>query len=126
LIEEGTVGMAEEGMRWQLLECSVAVEDGCAYVRPVGELDLASAPVLDGRLREALSHEPRALEIDLSGLTFMDSSGVHLLLQWHTTTAESGIEFSLSGASVLLQRLFALTGADEVLPLRPGRQEGEQ
>ena len=116
------MGPTAEGRHWQPLECSVAVEGGRICVRTVGELDLATTPMLDERLREALDHEPRELEVDLSGLTFMDSSGLHLLLRWCRTTADRKIEFSVSGATRPVQRLFALAGVDKMLPLRPGRE----
>jgi anti-sigma B factor antagonist len=44
-----------------------------------GELDVASAPLLQGRLDE-LRAEPADVRLDLSKLEFMDSTGVHLLI----------------------------------------------
>ena len=45
-----------------------------------GELDAATAPALEDALREALLETTGAFVLDLSGLEFMDSSGVNTLL----------------------------------------------
>jgi anti-sigma B factor antagonist len=111
---------------WRQLECAITVKDGRVCARLAGELDLAGAPLLDRRLEQAFRRAPRAVELDLSGLTFMDSSGLRLLLRWHKLTAERGVEFLLTGAGPALQRLFTITGVRDLLPLRCGRGEGER
>jgi anti-anti-sigma factor len=111
---------------WQQLECAITVKDGRVCVRLAGELDLAGAPLLDRRLEQAFRRAPRAVELDLSGLTFMDSSGLRLLLRWHKLTAERGVEFLLTGTGPALQRLFTIAGVRDLLPLQCGRGEGER
>lgn len=49
-------------------------------VRPAGELDIATAPILERRLTELICAE-RETVLDLSALTFMDSSGIALLIR---------------------------------------------
>ena len=60
------------------LETSGAEVAGCAVLTAVGEIDIHSAPLLDAALtRHTGSRAP--LILDLSGVTFFDSSGVHLI-----------------------------------------------
>jgi anti-sigma B factor antagonist len=44
-----------------------------------GELDLATAPQLTDAVESLLSQQPRALVVDLTGTTFLDSSGARAL-----------------------------------------------
>jgi anti-anti-sigma factor len=44
-----------------------------------GEIDLSNAPELLGDLTAAVSNSARGLLLDLTGLEFLDSSGVHML-----------------------------------------------
>jgi hypothetical protein len=55
---------------------TVVVEhlDGAVLVCPVGELDLATAPVLE-QVLETFVGGPPAIDLDLSGLTFVDRAG---------------------------------------------------
>lgn len=58
-------------------------------LRLVGELDLASAPLLKYRL-ERLRAEKRLVRLDLSGLDFVDSSGIHLLISAFENACANG------------------------------------
>ena len=61
----------------------VAVNDDTSTVTMTvtGELDLASAPQLREACAGVLQREPTAVRVDLSGLTFLDSSGISVLVQ---------------------------------------------
>jgi len=53
-------------------------------LRLVGEVDIATAPMLRQALSEALAGtqaDPQALTIDLTGVTFIDSTGLHELVE---------------------------------------------
>ena len=52
---------------------------GVAVLSAHGELDLGTAPALREALLPVLEHEPGPVVVDLSEVTFMDSTGVHLL-----------------------------------------------
>lgn len=54
--------------------------DGSVVLSLTGELDLATVDTLSSALQEAVGHKPRVLIFDLAGLTFMDSSGIAMLL----------------------------------------------
>ncbi|WP_354697690.1 hypothetical protein DSM112329_03327 [Paraconexibacter sp. AEG42_29] len=64
-------------MEWTL---ETTQDDGVLHVVPRGELDLLTAPLLARALHEAERHEDR-IRLDLRGLSFMDSSGLAVVLE---------------------------------------------
>ena len=91
--------------------------DRMAVVRVSGELDLLTAPELDAALK-ALQEERADIELDLSGLEFIDSTGVHLVLQIYQASRREGWDLVLSGASEEVRRAFELVGLLDRLPFR--------
>jgi anti-anti-sigma factor len=75
-----------------------------------GELDIASAPALEERLRAAEGETPTRIVIDLSQLQFIDSTGLRILLQANTRVAESSHELVLRPGNATVQRVFETTG----------------
>lgn len=75
-----------------------------------GELDLATARALEDRLEIARSCHPERLVVDLSGLHFMDSSGVHALVRAHRRALEHGQQLHLLQGSHRIARVFEQTG----------------
>ena len=53
---------------------------------------------------------PRALRIDLGEVSFMDTSGVAVLLKARRRALELGCRFSVSSTSPIIARLFEITG----------------
>jgi anti-sigma B factor antagonist len=91
--------------------------DGRAVVRVSGELDLLTAPELEAAL-EPLRAERADIELDLSELDFIDSTGVHLVLQTYQASRRGGWELVLSGAGAEVRRAFELVGLLDRLPFR--------
>ena len=58
----------------------VELDDASARVVAAGDVDLASAPALVDAVLSRLDDQ-RTVELDLSGVTFLDSSGIHALMQ---------------------------------------------
>ena len=74
-----------------------------------GELDLASAPELERELREAEASSPSRVTIDLTGLGFMDSTGLQALLRARERAGSSSHELKLRPGPHQVQRVFELT-----------------
>jgi len=64
-----------------------------------GDLDMAAAPGFEVRLRDGLGREPHRLLIDLSGVTFVDSTGIRLLLRANERCRELGVELAVTRPS---------------------------
>jgi anti-sigma B factor antagonist len=94
----------------------VAVErrDETLVAAPSGELDLATAPLLLAALREHDDYE--RLVIDLRLLSFMDSSGLRLLVAESDRASRAGYELRIVRGGAEVRRLLRLTRLDEQLP----------
>jgi anti-sigma B factor antagonist len=100
---------------------SIEVEAGepQARVLVVGELDLLTSPQLTDALNPLLdSVGPRTVVVDLTGVTFFDSSALNVLLQAQNRAAEQQIELAIV-ASPMVSRVIELTGVTEHLTMSP-------
>jgi anti-sigma B factor antagonist len=98
------------------LEANV-VRDGseCATVIVVGEVDLCSVSVLRAAIDDAWSARPKTLRIDLSSVTYFDSTGLREVTRIFDDCSRHGVRLSLAGASRNVRRVFVLTGLSHVL-----------
>ena len=95
-------------------------EADAVVVALAGELDLPAAPLVRDALARAL-HEPRQrLIIDLSGLTFIDSSGLHVLLQVERRCRNTGRGLIVRPGPPNVQKVFELTNIIGRLPFASG------
>ena len=91
-------------------------------VRPRGELDLATAPALHRQLQELCDAGWRRLVVDFGGLTFIDSSGIHLALTWAGRAAQDGIDIRFVSGSPVIQLAFDVTGVRDLFVWTEPRQ----
>jgi anti-sigma B factor antagonist len=85
-----------------------------AVVRVSGELDIATVAQLCGAIDEAFQARPAELWIDLSALTFIDSSGLNTLLQT-CDRLRPGTAIICPPGNV--RRVFEIAGMVAILPL---------
>jgi anti-anti-sigma factor len=76
-----------------------------------GELDLATSSLLERKLQMAESAGSDRVVLDLSGLQFLDSTGLHTLLRAQQCWLATGREFSLLRGPRAVHRVFELTQA---------------
>lgn len=81
-----------------------------------GELDLASAPLLQTEIQSSEVATATMVVLDLKQLDFIDSTGLRALLTSHKRSRELGQEFAVTRGSPQTQRLLSITGMDEQLP----------
>jgi anti-sigma B factor antagonist len=82
-----------------------------------GELDLISSPILEQSLTRASESDAELIVVDLRKLEFMDSTGLHLLVNAQQRAHETGRRFALIRGGDQVQRLFDLSGTAELLPI---------
>jgi len=85
-----------------------------------GELDMAAIPDAEAGMREALDDSPGRLVVDLSGVTFLDSSGIRLLLQAVGTARSRGVELAMTRPPEPVWRLLERFHLHERLPFVEG------
>jgi anti-anti-sigma factor len=81
-----------------------------------GDLDMAAVPAAEVRLREALDRSPGRLVVDLSSVTFLDSSGIRLLLQAGAAVRDRGGELSVTRPPAGVWRMLERFRLDSRLP----------
>ena len=79
-------------------------------IHVVGDLDLAAAPRLRERLRDALTLRPVHLFVDLEECTFIDATGVAALLEAHRGARRQDASLVLRACGPHHLRIFALMG----------------
>ena len=83
---------------------------GRAPSRSSGEVDLASATDLEACIRRALEGSPSSVVLDLAGLTFIDSSGLRVLVSVSADARSQAVSFGLRNVPGHAQRVLDITG----------------
>jgi anti-sigma B factor antagonist len=114
---EGQVLAQDTGV----FSCEVIPERDGAIVAPRGELDMATIGAVEQELRHLRRSGFERLVLDLRGLTFMDSTGLHLVTRWSNEASQDGFVFELEPGPPFVQRVFELAEMTNLLPFRqPG------
>jgi anti-sigma B factor antagonist len=79
-----------------------------------GELDISNVPDLADRVEGALAARPRRMVVDVSEVSFADSSAISLWLQWSMAVPE----FELRDPPVLLRAVITTMGLTEQLGMQ--------
>ena len=98
-----------------MLTLSIASENGARTIALDGELDLANAGSLETELQAALADGVEVI-VDLTELTFIDSTGIALLVATVGQVADDRLGF-VPSSSDSVNRVLQLTGVDRRLPL---------
>ncbi len=95
-----------------------AVSDGmdAAWVHLAGELDVATAPELRKKLREAESRA-RLVVLDLRSLGFMDAAGVHAIVEASIRARQANRRLLLLRGPANVDRVFSLTGSTDAVEI---------
>jgi anti-anti-sigma factor len=98
--------------------CNVTPERDRVIVAPRGELDMATVGAVEQELRRLREAGFGSVVLDLGGLSFMDSSGLHLVIRWTAEASRDGFEFTLEPGPPAVQRIFDLAAVADALPWR--------
>lgn len=105
-----------------LLWVQRTVENHSVVVRAGGELDLLTAPRLSTQLdlAEAIVVPPAPVVLDLTGLTFLGSAGLSVLVAHAERCAALGSRLAvLSDDNAVVNRPLEMTGLDKLLAVNP-------
>lgn len=93
-------------------ELTIAVRtDGAgAVVVLAGEVDLGNAPRLRRAIRAALASRPKALAVDMAGVTFCDSTGLSVLVGGRMEAEVRGVDYRITNPSGMVASVLRLTG----------------
>jgi anti-sigma B factor antagonist len=107
--------MAEEG----LLRFRLGRGEAAQTLYVSGELDIASAPALERTVAGAMDGQDGEFCLDVSALSFMDSTGARALLHVHNRVESVGRHLVILSPTRAVWRVLRITGLDQVMDVRP-------
>lgn len=87
-----------------------------AVVAASGVVDMLTAPQLEDALRKAVANKPEALVVDLTGVEFLASAGMGVLVAAHDA-ADEGTRFCVVADGPATSRPLKLVGIADIVPL---------
>lgn len=91
-------------------------------VLPSGEIDLNASPVLRQELKRVQTARPERLIVDLSGVPYMDSSGVATLVEAMQIARKNSTRLVLCGMQDKVRSIFEIARLDTVFTIAPDSQ----
>ncbi|MFZ0091551.1 MAG: STAS domain-containing protein [Solirubrobacteraceae bacterium] len=81
-----------------------------------GECDLAASAMLRDAIRDAFEREPEFLVLDLGGVSFIDSSGIHLVVELAERSVARHVNLAIIPGPKPVHRVFELSQLADQLP----------
>ncbi|HEX2162164.1 MAG TPA: STAS domain-containing protein [Thermoleophilaceae bacterium] len=100
-----------------LLQIEAQEHDGLAHVVLTGELDLSTIAQVEQELSRVEGEGPATVALDLSRLTFLDSSGLRVIVSADQRARRENRRFVVVRGPDTVQRVFSITRLDEQLDL---------
>lgn len=93
----------------------VSREGDTARLRLVGELDMVTTPLVRAQIAALRAAGTRVLVLDLSDVEFIDSTGLHCILDCEAESRENGFSVAVIPGPPAVRRIFELTNTDTLL-----------
>lgn len=106
-----------------LFDIEVIERDECAVLAVTGELDVATAPRLRQEAVRLSAAGNNNLVVDLSGVDFLDSTGLGVIVGVVKRVRTHGGELAVAGAENHVRKVFEITRISDVLPMFASRDE---
>lgn len=90
-----------------------------------GEIDVYTAAKLREKLLALCEQNKHKVVVDLSGVTYMDSTGLGVFIGAYKASQNADGVFSLTGLTPRVARLFKITGLDELITIENSRIQGD-
>ncbi|MFI4871670.1 MAG: STAS domain-containing protein [Phycisphaerales bacterium JB061] len=101
------------------LEITWDTRDGATILTPLGDVDLSRSPCLRNDIRKAFDSSPAKLVIELSGVSYMDSSGVATLVEAMQISRKSNAKLVLCSMTERVHSIFEIARLDQVFTIKP-------
>jgi anti-sigma B factor antagonist len=98
-------------------EVTTSTEGGVATVVLGGELDIATAPLLDATLADVERNGTGTVLLDLAQVQFIDSTGLRSLLSARQRAEAAGRKLRLANLPVDVERVFDVTGVRRIFDI---------
>ena len=101
----------------EILEIKTQDRNGLVHVALVGELDLSTVAKVQEELRRVEADSPPTVVVDLSKLTFLDSTGLRCILTADERARDQGRRVVIVRGPDAVQRVFTITRLEERLEM---------
>jgi len=101
----------------------MAVSDSVNVLPLRGEMDLHISPLVEKSLASMIRKRPPHIVIDFSGVTFIDSSGLAVLIRAMQNVKEYGGKLTLSGITADVRPIFEMARLDQLFVIDPRDDE---
>ena len=101
----------------EILDVRTEDRNGLVHMALVGELDLSSVAKVQEELRRIEAGSPATLVLDLSKLSFLDSTGLRCIVTADERAREAGRRIVIVRGPDAVQRVFAITRLEERLEI---------
>ena len=98
-----------------MLDIAVQENGGVALVSLSGELDISAVAQVEEELQKVEAKGPQAVVLDLRNLTFMDSSGLRLVLEADMRARREARRFAIVPGPEAVHRVFLIALLDKRL-----------
>lgn len=98
------------------MDIKMREEGGYAILELAGEVDLSCSPEARKQILSCLAARKNLL-VDLSAITYIDSSGVASLVEGYQTAKKQNLKFGLIGVSAAAMNVLQLARLDKVFPI---------
>jgi anti-sigma B factor antagonist len=110
-----------------LLSLTSSRDDHSATIAVQGELDLATAPLLERALAELIADRScRSIVLDLHDLDFVGSAGLTVLINAQAHTRTAGGDITLARPSTATMRALQITGLVSTFTIRDDTDAGAE
>jgi anti-anti-sigma factor len=104
-------GLDAGGMRLEVIP-----QGTTSTIQLRGECDLAEQEKLRAAVREVFASGPEHLVLDLSGLSFIDSTGIRVVIEAYRRARDEGVRLKICPGAGQVARVFELCGLTSRLP----------
>jgi anti-anti-sigma factor len=101
----------------EILDVRTEDRNGLVHVALIGELDLSTVAKVQEELRRVEASSPATLVVDLSKLTFLDSTGLRCIVTADERARSDGRRIVIVRGPDAVQRVFAITRLDDRLEM---------
>jgi anti-sigma B factor antagonist len=115
--------VVEPGLQVQF-EAASERAGSCPVLKVAGEVDIQTSPVLHDHLTRVLDEGHTSVIVDLTDVTFLDSTGLSVLIAGLKRCQGSGGSLRVASPQPNVRRVLEVTGLDDVFDLDPPDEPG--
>ena len=100
------------------MKINISSENGTAIAMLSGEIDHHTARSLRTEIDKfVITMQPEKLAMDFTGITFMDSSGIGLIIGRYKLLKECGGQLEIRGPQPYIRRVLKLSGIERIVKI---------